>query len=98
MSVQALLSEVRPNMEIFQAIKAADQLFYKDRVHYVDLKPIFTSKKEGKIEGIVQADNEHKDNLTKPDKKSVGNVQGIFWYFPVICPHFYFLFPLSIFS
>ncbi|CAK5083391.1 unnamed protein product [Meloidogyne enterolobii] len=76
MSVQSLLSEVRPNMEIFQAIKAADQLFYKDRVHYVDLKPIFTSKKEGKIEGIVQANNEHKDNLTKPDKKSVENVQA----------------------
>uniref|UniRef100_A0A914M270 Uncharacterized protein n=1 Tax=Meloidogyne incognita TaxID=6306 RepID=A0A914M270_MELIC len=74
MSLQALLSEVRPNMEILQAIKAADQIFYKDRVHYVDFKPIFTFKKEGKIEGVVDADNKHKDNLTKPDKNSVGNV------------------------
>jgi len=68
----------------FKAIKAADQIFYKDRVHYVDFKPIFTFKKEGKIEGVVDADNKHKDNLTKPDKNSVGNVPGIFFKFWVI--------------
>ncbi|KAL7080364.1 hypothetical protein ACQ4LE_000278 [Meloidogyne hapla] len=73
MSVQALLSEVRPNLEILQAIKAADHLFYKDKAHYVDLQPIFTSNK-GKIEGSDEGG--HKDSQTKPGKKSVETVKA----------------------
>lgn len=53
-----------------QSIKAAEQLFFKDKTHYVDFQPVFISaNRKDKIEGIVR----HQSN------KSSNNVHGTIW-------------------
>jgi hypothetical protein len=94
-SINGLISEVRPNFEIiqvnsinysvnknFQVIKSADQLFYKDRVLYTDIKPEFVSgdvKETSKDLQVTNSEQQRKQDERGGNTKISESKLGCNW-------------------